>query len=85
MNERDTAARIERFVRDNFDVAPTDPRFGRAADLFEGGYVDSVGLTELLAFIEEEFSLEVPEEDLLSDEFATIDGMARVLARIADR
>jgi acyl carrier protein len=85
VNEREVAARIESFVRQTFDVAPNDPNFGRELDLFEQGYVDSVGLTELLAFIEDEFSIEVPEDDLLSDEFVTIDGMARVLARLADR
>jgi D-alanine--poly(phosphoribitol) ligase subunit 2 len=82
MNERDVATRIEAFVRDTFDVSPDDPNFGRRLDLFEEGYVDSVGFTELLAFIEEEFGIEVPEEELLSDEFLTIDGMGRVLVRL---
>jgi len=36
------------------------------------------------AFIESEFDVEVPEADLLSDEFVTIDGMARVVVRLAD-
>jgi acyl carrier protein len=85
VNERDVAARIESFVRETFDVAPTDPNFGRELDLFESGYVDSVGLTELLAFIEDEFSIEVPEDELLSDEFVSIDGMAGVIARLRGR
>jgi acyl carrier protein len=85
VNERDIASRIESFVRDTFDVAPNDPNFGRELDLFEHAYVDSVGLTELLAFIEDEFSVEVPEDELMSEEFVTIDGMARVIARLRDR
>jgi acyl carrier protein len=84
MHEREVALRIEEFVRDNFDVSPSDARFGRELDLFQHAYVDSVGLTELLAFIESEFDVEVPEADLLSDEFVTIDGMARVVVRLAD-
>ena len=84
MNESEIASRIEGFVRDSFGVSPADPRFGRELDLFEHAYVDSVGLTELLAFIESEFNVEVPEADLLSDEFATIDGMSRVVVRLAD-
>jgi acyl carrier protein len=85
MNEREVASRIEEFVRDSFDVSPGDARFGRELDLFAHAYVDSVGLTELLAFIESEFNVEVPEADLLSDEFATIDGMSRVVVRLADQ
>ncbi|MGH2960827.1 MAG: acyl carrier protein [Solirubrobacterales bacterium] len=85
MSEPELAERLESFVRDSFDVTPGDDHFGRDIDLFEQGYVDSVGLTELLAFMEEEFQVEVPEDDLLSDEFATIDGMAGVLARLSNR
>jgi acyl carrier protein len=85
VNERDIASRIESFVRDTFDVASNDPNFGRKLDLFEHAYVDSVGLTELLAFIEDEFSVDVPEDELMSEEFVTIDGMARVIARLRDR
>jgi acyl carrier protein len=85
VNERDIASRIESFVRDTFDVASNDPNFGRELDLFEHAYVDSVGLTELLAFIEDEFSVDVPEDELMSEEFVTIDGMARVIARLRDR
>ncbi len=77
------AERIEGFVRETFEVSATDPRFGRDVDLFEGGYVDSVGLTELLAFIEAEFAISIPDEDLASDEFMTIGGMATIVGRLS--
>ena len=83
MNDPDVGMRIEAFVRQSFAIDAGDPRFGRSIDLFEGGYVDSVGLIELLAFIEDEFGIEVPDEELASDEFTSIDGMARVLGRLA--
>lgn len=83
MNEHDVARRLEEFLRESFSISPTDPQFGRAVDLFESGYVDSLGLAETLSFIEEELGVCVPDEDLLSDAFATIDGMARVVARLA--
>lgn len=83
MNQAEVAERIEGFVRTQFSISPSDPRFGRDADLFGGDYVDSVGLAELLAYVEEEFGVSVPDDDLLSDEFATIDGMARTVCRLA--
>ena len=85
MNAADAAARIEAFVRGNFTVDESDSRFGRDVDLFEEGYVDSIGLIELLAFIEEEFRLDVPDEELASAEFTTISGMAAVLGRLLER
>jgi D-alanine--poly(phosphoribitol) ligase subunit 2 len=76
------ADRIEAFVRSQFEVDPNDDGFDRTVDLFELGYVDSVGFAELLAFLDEEFGVEVPEEDLLSDEFPQIDGMAMIVSRL---
>jgi acyl carrier protein len=82
MNLPDIEQRIEHYVRAEFGVAPDDPRFGRSTDLFEGGYVDSVGFAELLEFIREEFGVEIPEDDLLEDELARIDGIARAVDRL---
>jgi acyl carrier protein len=76
------AGRIETFVRTQFDVDPADNGFGRAVDLFELGYVDSVGFAELLAFLDEEFGVNIPEDDLLSEEFLRIDGMAKIVSRL---
>lgn len=83
MTTEEVEARLEAFVRTAFAVQPDDPRFDRAGDLFEGGYVDSVGLAELLEFIRVEFGVDVPEEDLLADEFAAINGIAKVVVRLA--
>jgi acyl carrier protein len=82
LTESEVAAGTEEWVRANFAVSPADARFGRDVDLFDGGYVDSVGLVELLAFLEEEFGVEVPDEVLVSDEFATINGIASTVARL---
>jgi acyl carrier protein len=84
MTEPEVAACTEEWVRRQFSVNASDPRFGRDVDLFEGGYVDSVGLAELLAFLEEEFSVAIPDEVLVSDEFATIEGIARIVHRLGD-
>lgn len=81
MRHEDVAPRIEAFVRGQFGVAPTDTGFSRSVPLFERGYVDSIGLAELLAFLIQEFAVEIPDKDLISDEFTTIDGIARIVLR----
>jgi acyl carrier protein len=82
VDARDVADRIEGFVRSQFSISPSDPGFGRTSDLLDGGYVDSVGFVELLEFLGEDFGVEVPENELLSEEFSSIDGMARVVSRL---
>jgi acyl carrier protein len=72
---------IEEFLQRELKVDPSDPLFTREVDLFDAGYVDSIGFAELLGFIQERYGVDVPEEDLLSDDFSTIDGIAAVVRR----
>lgn len=85
MIHADIAERIERFIRTQFRVAASDTRFSRSQPLFELGYVDSVGVVELLAFVTKEFGVEVPDEMLMSEEFSTIDGIAAIVCRLSQR
>ncbi len=73
--------RVEKFICAQFSVSPTDPGFDREVDLFEEGYVDSMGIVELLEFLNEEFNVEIPDDDLLSDDFSSIAGIARIMSR----
>ncbi len=82
MTPEEIASRIEAFVRTHFTVAPTDRAFSRSAPLFELGYIDSVGVVELLAFLAEEFAVEITDAELLSDGFTTIDGIAGIVGRL---
>lgn len=85
MNAAEIAQRLEAFLRRSFAIAADDPGFSHQVDLFEAGYVDSVGVTETLAYIGEAFGVEVPDEALLDDRFATIDGMAQTIADLLGR
>jgi acyl carrier protein len=73
--------RIEEFIRTQFSVSPTDPRFDRGVDLFEAGYIDSMGIVELLEFLSQEFDVQIPDDDLLSDDFSSITGIAQIVSR----
>ena len=80
MTAQQIADELEAFIRSQFMVSNADRSFDRTVDLFDGGYVDSIGLAELLAFIEDRFAVEIPEEDLFSARFASIEGMADIIA-----
>ncbi len=81
MTEQDVAAAVEEFARREFSIKPSDRRFDRTVDLFEDGYVDSIGVIELIQFLERTFAIEIPEADLFSPEFSTIDGIAKIVVR----
>jgi acyl carrier protein len=73
------AASVERFIRLEGAVAPGDPDFSRSVDLLDAGYLDSLGIVHLIAFIEQEFSLPLSDEVLADQRIATIHGIASIL------
>jgi acyl carrier protein len=75
------AARIERFIRDRYQIRADDPGFTRDVNLWEEGYVDSVGVVEVIEFLEGTFGIHVPDDVLFSEEFTYIAGMADFVAK----
>ena len=61
-------------------MADGDPAFRHDADLFELGYVDSVGVVALVAWIEDRYRIALTEDDLFDERFATIEGIADIIA-----
>lgn len=70
---------VEEFVRKRFLVRPDDDYFGREVNLWETGYVDSAGVVEMIAFLEQRFDTQLPEEVLFDPDFTNIRGIARLL------
>jgi acyl carrier protein len=50
-------------------------------NLLDLGIVDSVAIVRLLAFLEERFGVRLDGEDVVSDNFCTIEAMAALVAR----
>jgi acyl carrier protein len=59
---------IRRFIRDSFlvdDFADDDSFLGT-------GLIDSLGIVQLVSFVEAEFGLKVPDRDLVPDNFDSV-------------
>ena len=46
-------------------------------DLFSDGLIDSMGIMRLMAFLESQYSLTVPPEDMTIENFRTIETICR--------
>ncbi len=75
--EATLAEALEAFIRERFRIRSTDTRFSRDVNLWEEGYVDSAGVVEVVAFLEEYVGQRLPDELLFEPDFTTIAGMAR--------
>jgi acyl carrier protein len=83
LDPADHAARdIERFLRDRFEIADHEAGFTRRVNLWEEGYVDSLGVVEVIAFLEKRFRVKLPEEVVFSPEFTSIDDIARYVVNL---
>ncbi|MFQ5672486.1 MAG: phosphopantetheine-binding protein [Nitrospinales bacterium] len=49
--------------------------------LIEDGLLDSIGIVQLVAFLEEEFDIEIDEEDFNEDNLGTVGKIAQFLEK----
>ncbi len=75
----DTEARIRAFVTENYYVGDA-VAFDDDTPLLDTGIVDSTGVLEIVAFLEQEFGLTIPDRDIRP---ANLDSIARIAAYVA--
>ena len=73
------AEEIARFVVVAGCIQEDETGFSRSVDLFDTGYLDSLGVVRLIAFIEERYAIQLGAAELTDQRFTTIDGMAEIL------
>ncbi|AIQ13259.1 acyl carrier protein [Paenibacillus durus] len=74
MNEREL---IAGFIQELINEPVSD----HASNLFEQGFLTSLDVLDLLAFLENTFGLEISEEDVDMESFGTIDGLVGLVER----
>lgn len=61
--------------RNDIELSPED-------DLLGSGLIDSLGMIQLLGFIEEEFDLKIPPQDMTIENFMTVEAIGHYLERL---
>jgi acyl carrier protein len=69
-------AKLLSYIRENCLPSNSTADLAYDQNLFDAGIVDSAGLISFLNYIEKEFSLTIPDEDLLPENFVSINSMA---------
>lgn len=77
----DTAEKIRTYIAQNMLFSKDGFPYPNDASFLEEGIVDSTGILELVMFVEETFAIEVDDEDLVPDNFDSVDKLARYIAR----
>jgi acyl carrier protein len=78
MSERD---QIRSFILENFLLSTEAPEIGDATSLSESGLIDSSGMLEIVMYLEETWDIRVADEEMLRENFDTVDGIVAFLDR----
>jgi acyl carrier protein len=68
---------LRRFVTDNFMFGKVGNGFADDDSFLERGIIDSTGVMELVAFLEEHYGIRLHDQDLIPDNLDSINGLAR--------
>ena len=68
---------LRRFVTDNFMFGKVGNGFADDDSFLERGIIDSTGVMELVAFLEERYGIRLHDKDLIPDNLDSINGLAR--------
>lgn len=74
------AQSVQSYVNRSFVGASARP-VGPDDSLLDSGILDSVGIAELIAFVETEFGVRVEDEEIVPDNFETVTRVAALVDR----
>lgn len=75
--EKEIAARTLAWVRENFLYMRPDWKLGEEDPLIGNGVVDSVGVIELIEFLQREFGCTVAEDEITERNLGSLGAIAR--------
>jgi len=81
MTHDDIRRRLRGFMEDNFLYMRPDFKLGDDDSLMKTGVVDSMGVVEVLAFLEDELGVKVPDTDVTEANLGTINAISEYVAR----
>jgi acyl carrier protein len=74
-----TSEIVRDFITNQMAQRPLETYIDDSDQLVETGIIDSLGVMTLLSFLEEKFSIQIPSEDLIPENFASISTIAALV------
>ena len=78
--DRDARTTIRDFVLDHLAPASGRADIGDEDDLIDAGVIDSLGIFQLVAFLEEHFNIAIGDEEITPENFGTVMAIERLVA-----
>jgi acyl carrier protein len=75
------AAEVEKFIVEEITGDLVPGPLPHDADLLAADLIDSLGITELVSFLERTYGIKVGDEDLAPDNFRTVEAIVALVER----
>ena len=72
---------IREFIFNNYMIGQNNEELDNNSSFLENGIIDSTGVLELIMFVEEIYSIEVEDEEVIPDNFDSINKLCEYLGR----
>ena len=72
---------VRDYIAENFMFSSNGFEMNDDESFLEAGVVDSLGVLELVTFVEETFAVEVLDEEIVPDNFDSVDNLAAYIER----
>jgi acyl carrier protein len=80
-NTQPIESEVREFIATQLLYAPEGFTFSDEASLLREGIVDSMGITELVAFVQSRFAIEVDPQDVIPENFDSVKNLAAYVRR----
>jgi acyl carrier protein len=77
-SEADRLRQVREFIVQNF-LFGRDDGFANEQSFLESGMIDSTGILELVAFLEQTFGIKVEDAELVPENLDSLDNISRLL------
>ena len=74
-------AKIREFMFENFLVGENEEDLDNNDSFLDKGIIDSMGMLELIAFVEETYGVEVEDDEVIPDNFDSVSKLAAYIRK----
>ena len=74
-------AKIRDFILENFMAGESEEALDNDSSFLEKGIIDSMGVLELVAFVEETYGIEIDDDELTPDNFDSVSRLVSYIRR----
>ncbi len=77
----DAKTAVKAYISENFLMGQSDIELGDDTSFLEIGLLDSTGVIELVSFLEEEFGIQVEDDEITPENFDTLNRISAYVER----